>query len=86
MQRTSRQFTISLPAEMAGQVLAAAKAENRTVSELFREAFRTYRSQRIRALIDSSVREGLRRKHQGHTRDDVERLIHEVRAESGRTR
>ena len=47
MERTTRQFTISLPPDMAEQVVAAAKAESRTISELFREAFRTYRAQRI---------------------------------------
>ena len=83
MQRTTRQFTISLPADMAEQVLAAAKAESRTISELFREAFRTYRGQRIQALLKTSLEEGRRRKHQGYTQDDVERLIHEVRAEDG---
>lgn len=75
------QFTISLPPDMAAQVVAAAKAESRTISELFREAFRVYRAQRITALLDASQNEGRRRKHQGYSEKDVERLLHEVRAE-----
>ena len=81
MERTTRQFTISLPPDMAEQVVASAKAESRTISELFREAFRAYRAQRIRVLLEQSQEEGRRRNHQGYTPEDVERLIDEVRAE-----
>jgi Ribbon-helix-helix protein, copG family len=70
-----------MPPELARQVAATAKAESRTVSELFREAFRTYRAARIRKLLDESQREGAARNHMGYTPDDVERLIHEVRRE-----
>lgn len=83
MERTTRQFTISLPPDMAEQVIAAAKSESRTISELFREAFRTYRLQRARRLLEISQEEGLRRKHEGYTPDDIDRLIDEVRAEDG---
>ena len=86
MERTTRQFTISLPPEMAEQVMAAAKAESRTISELFREAFRAYRAQRVRTLLEMSQAEGQRQKHQGHKPEDVERLIHEIRAEYGMRR
>ena len=51
------------------------------MSELFREAFRTYRAARIRKLLDESQREGAAKNHMGYTPDDVERLIHEVRRE-----
>jgi metal-responsive CopG/Arc/MetJ family transcriptional regulator len=83
MERVTKQFTISLPPDMAAQVVAAAKAESRTISELFREAFRTYRAQRIRTLVEGSQKEGRRRGHQGYKPEDVKRLIHEVRAEDG---
>lgn len=83
MERTTKQFTISLPPDMAEQVVAVAKAESRTISELFREAFRTYRAQRIRTLLKTSQKGGRRRNHQSYTPDDVERLIHQVRAEDG---
>jgi len=85
MERTTKQFTISMPPEMAKAVLATAKAENRTVSELLREAFRTYRAARIRALLDASQTEGRARNHMGYTPDDVERLIHEARLEDEET-
>ncbi len=55
----------------------------RTISELFREAFRAYRAQRVRALLEMTQAEGRRRKHHGHAPEDVERLIHEVRTERG---
>jgi predicted transcriptional regulator len=79
MQRTTRQFTISLPPELAEQVAALARAESRTISELFREAFRTYRAARIRALLDESQQAGERSGHMGYAPEDVERLIHESR-------
>ena len=79
MERTTRQFTISLPPDLAEQVTAIAKAESRTISELFREAFRTYRSSRVRALLDASQQAGRVTRHMGYKPEDVERLIHETR-------
>lgn len=79
MERTTRQFTISLPPDLAEQVTAIAKAESRTISELFREAFRTYRSGRVRALLDASQQAGRATRHMGYKAEDVERLIHETR-------
>jgi hypothetical protein len=84
MERTTRQFTISLPPELAEQVTATAKAESRTISELFREAFRSYRAERVRTLLDTSQQTGRRKSHMGYTPDDVERLIHETREEAAR--
>jgi len=81
MERTTRQFTISLPPDLAEQVTAIAKAESRTISELFREAFRAYRAGRIRALLDASQEAGRRNNHLGYTPDDVQRLIREKRRE-----
>jgi metal-responsive CopG/Arc/MetJ family transcriptional regulator len=81
MQRTTRQFTISLPPELAEQVSALARTDSRTISELFREAFRTYRALRVRALLNESQEIGLRTNPMGYTPDDVERLIHESRLE-----
>ena len=81
MQRTTRQFTISLPPELAEQVSAVAQAESRTISELFREAFRTYRAARVRTLLNESQEIGHWNNHMGYTPDDVERLIHETRRE-----
>src|SRR5580693_5398347 len=61
MPRTTKQFTISLPPDMAEQVVAAAKAESRTISELCREAVRTYRAQRIQTALKQSLTNGRRR-------------------------
>jgi len=44
-QRTSRVYTISLPPELAKKAEALAKRDSRSMSELFREAFRTYYAQ-----------------------------------------
>lgn len=45
--RTSRVFTISFPSDLARQVETLAKEKSRNLSELFREAFRVYRIERI---------------------------------------
>ncbi len=79
--RTSRTFTISFPPELAEQVELTAKAENRTTSELFREAFRTYRSQRTRQILRESQEDFQKNNPLGYTDRDVARFIKEVRAE-----
>ena len=55
---------------MAEQVVAAAKAESRTISELFREAFRTYRAQRIQPPLIKSLTKGRRRKRLSPVAED----------------
>jgi hypothetical protein len=79
--RTTRTFTISFPPELAEQVELTAKAENRTTSELFREAFRTYQSQRMRRVLRESQQEFQRNNPAGYTESDVARLIKGLRAE-----
>jgi predicted transcriptional regulator len=79
-----RTFTISFPPDLAKQVEQLAAQESRTTSELFREAFRAYRAQQLRkALLDLNE---IARKdnHKGHTPDDIERLIDEVRPSKSR--
>jgi hypothetical protein len=71
---------------MAEQVTAVAKAESRTISELFREAFRTYRAERVRSLLDETQQKGKRSRHMGHTVEDVEGLIHELRQKENRAK
>jgi Arc/MetJ-type ribon-helix-helix transcriptional regulator len=44
--RTTKVVSISLPAEMLREAEALAKEENRTMSELVREALRAYRRKR----------------------------------------
>ena len=86
MERATKQFTISMPPDLAEQVSATAKAESRTVSELFREAFRTYRALRIQAILDASQQAGRASRHMGSKPEDIERLIHETRQESRKPR
>jgi len=54
--RASRVFTISFPEELAKQVVAVANEESRTISELFREAFRTYRVERAQRKLFATHR------------------------------
>jgi len=66
-----------------GQVKAAertAKAENRTVSELFREALRRYQQERRETLIGKYRK---RAEERGITEADVVRIIKETRLKEG---
>jgi hypothetical protein len=78
---TTRTFTVSFPAKLAEQVERVAAAESRTTSELFREAFRTYRAAQIRASLAAFRAANEDSGHNGYGPEDVERLVHEVRAE-----
>jgi metal-responsive CopG/Arc/MetJ family transcriptional regulator len=80
--RTSRVFTISFPENLAEQVEQVAKQESRNISELFREAFRTYRLERIqRKLTTTRKTVAARSLREKYTEDDVERLVDEIRSE-----
>jgi spore germination cell wall hydrolase CwlJ-like protein len=70
-----------MPPEMAASAEFLAKKENRTMSELLREAFRTYHAQRLGAIFDEIGRYAATRNPNGYTEEDVDRLVHEVRAE-----
>jgi len=86
--RTSRVFTISFPEDLASQVEEVARQESRNISELFREAFRTYRLERIQRKLAATRAAVTARARPGYTEDDVEELVDEIRAEfsSGRKR
>jgi metal-responsive CopG/Arc/MetJ family transcriptional regulator len=79
--RTTRTFTISFPPDLAEQVERTAARESRTISELFREAFRAYRAERVRAILDESNAEARARGYNGYSSEDIERLVDEDRAE-----
>lgn len=49
--RTAKVISLSLPPEMEKEVLKIAKEEHRTISELFREAFRQYLANRDLSAI-----------------------------------
>ena len=79
--RSSRVFTISFPEDLAQQVEAVAKEESRNISELFREAFRAYRMERFHLALEAGRAEAAKRGPVPYSEDDVEALVHEVRAE-----
>lgn len=81
--RTSRVFTVSFPEDLAKQVDRVARQESRNVSELFREAFRSYRLAHIHQQLDEArIQARARRPQPQYTEADVERLVDEVRAEA----
>ena len=56
------------------------------MSELFREAFRTYSAQQARRTLDDLGGYAADRNPKGYTEADVPRIIEEVRAEKPRRR
>jgi len=79
--RRSRVFTISMPPEMAAAAEFRAKQENRTMSELMREAFRSYDQIQVARFIDEMGEYAKTRNPHGYTEEDIPQLIAEVRAE-----
>jgi len=79
--RTSKTFTISLPPELASKAELLAKSESRTISELFREAFRVYYARHVENLFEKAAAYAATRNPNGYTEADIPRLIKEVRAE-----
>ena len=84
--RKSKVYTISLPPELAQRAEALAQRESRTMSELFREAFRTYSAQQARTTLDELGGYAAGRNPKGYTEADVPRLLQEVRADKPRRR
>ncbi len=81
--RKSKVYTISLPPDLARRAEAIAKSESRTMSEVFREALRSYQDQRdkTRQWLDDVRAYAATRNPSGYTEKDIPRLIEEVRAE-----
>lgn len=77
--RISRVYTISLPPELAQKAEDLAKRDSRTMSELFREAFRAYYAQQARRTLEG-IGEYAESRNSGYTEEDVPRLIAEIRA------
>jgi metal-responsive CopG/Arc/MetJ family transcriptional regulator len=82
----SRNISISLPEEMIRQADQLAADEHRTVSELFREAFRSYQAQQVRRSLDEARRYARTRNQSQYAEQDVVRLSKEVRAETSTQR
>jgi hypothetical protein len=77
----TKTITFSFPVELAEQAEQLAKTESRTMSELFREAFRTYRVAAVRKRLVASNAYAQGRAAHRYTEADVERLVDETRAE-----
>ena len=77
--RTTTGLSITLPPEMLKRAKKLAGKENRTMSELIREAFREYEQKRRWDEINAFGR--ARAAELGITEGDVPRLVNEVRAE-----
>lgn len=77
----TKTITVSFPVELAEQAEHLAKTESRTMSELFREAFRTYRMEAVRKRLVTGNAYAQRRAARQYTEADVERLVDEARAE-----
>ena len=77
-QRTSRVFTISLPPELAQKAEALARRDSRSMSELFREAFRCYYAQDARESL-MEIGEYAQAGNPGYSEADLPRLIRETR-------
>jgi hypothetical protein len=77
----TKTITVSFPVKLAEQAEQLARTESRTMSELFREAFRTYRvaAVRKRLVAGNAYAEG--RGAHPYTEADVERLVDETRTE-----
>jgi predicted transcriptional regulator len=84
-RRTSRVYTISLPPELAQKAEALARRDSRSMSELFREAFRSYYAQDARKTL-MEIGEYAETRNPGYAESDVPRLVKEVRAEKGSRR
>jgi len=66
---------------LAEQVERLAKKESRTTSELFREAFRAYRAERIRNTFEKLQALAEANDSGKYGPEDIERLVDEDRAE-----
>jgi len=77
----TKTITVSFPVELAEQAEQLAKTESRTMSELFREAFRTYRVAAVRKRLVAGNAYAQGRAAHRYTEADVERLVDETRAE-----
>jgi len=75
--KTTKAITISLPPEMLAEAKEVASEENRTLSDLFREAFRRYmwmrRWDRARILGETKAREA------GAIPDQLEDIVDQYR-------
>jgi len=88
--RTTKTVSISMPPAQLKEAERLAKKENRTMSELFREAFRRYQEQeglrrkqleKLGALLDASREEAERNGAAALTPDEIDAEIKASRRE-----
>jgi hypothetical protein len=79
----TKNISISMPEAQIKAAQKMAKAENRTMSELFREALRRYQQERRETLI-GKYRE--KAEARGITESDVVRIIKENRLNEGKAK
>ena len=77
----TKTITVSFPIELAAQAEQLAKMESRTMSELLREAFRTYRAEAVRKRLATGKAYAQGRALQPYAEQDVEWMVDEARAE-----
>jgi CopG family transcriptional regulator/antitoxin EndoAI len=76
--RTTQTWTVSLPPRLLKEAERTAKEEDRTKSELVREALRMYIEERKWQKLQRKT--ALQAKVLGvKTEEDVDRLVHEIR-------
>jgi predicted DNA-binding protein len=80
--RSSKTYTISLPPELASKAEFLARRDSRTMSELFREAFRAYYTQQARQTLEEINQYAATRNPEAYTEADIPRLIREMRTET----
>src|ERR1700691_5334882 len=73
--RKSRVFTISLPPDLAARAEETAKKESRTMSEVFREALRSWQLERTSKWLEGVRAYAATRNPKGYTEEDIPRLI-----------
>jgi len=78
---TTKEYTISLPLDLARSAESLAKRESRTVEEVVQDAVLAYSRQRSEAFWAEIAEYAATHNPMGYTEEDVPRLIKEVRAE-----
>ena len=79
--RATKKVSISMPVAVAKDAERLAKRENRTMSELVREALRCYQRERIFEKVRSHM-EAVADQIGVHTEEDVVRVIRDFRREN----
>ena len=80
-RQPSKVIAVSLSAEMAQQAEAIAKEEQRSVSELFRQAFLDYRAARLKKLLKQTGKIAKAQAADIRSEEDIERIVKATRAE-----